>query len=274
MLRSIWEIVDRVMQRHGYPPMPYGDQDVDTIKVTVDTSRLVEKMGRYQRNLAYSTAQALNDTAKEIQARVRADMRQQFKLRRASFMERRIKIMEWANARQGKPYAVVGVDMKARLLLPIFEEGGAKKAAVGVHVAVPVTGQAARRSFEDSVSKQYRFSALAFQQITRAEQGRMSWANRRRADHPKHRGHAPHADDMIWVGRHRTFMLRETTKAAHGGVFQRVGPGRNDLREIYSFKQNPRLPKRLSFLEIARATYEQEFMESFYRRFYRLGRAG
>ena len=66
---------------------------------------------------------------------------------------------------------------------------------------------------------------------------------------------------MQWKGLERTFILGPTARAPHGGVFQRIGPGPEDIREIYSFKPNVRLDARLGFIPTARATAEVWFKE-------------
>lgn len=243
------------------------------INVNVDTSILDKHMKGYEKNLAYSTAQALNDSAKAIQGKMRDQLRVKFKIRKNDFMMRRIKIMEWASVAKDKPYAVVGVDMKSRLLLPMFEEGGAKRAFIGKHVGVPITGQAARQSFEQPVSKEFTFKGLGFKRKTRHDIGVEAWTNRPHSSKPKKRKPGKHASDSLWVGRERTFILGSTKRAPQGGVFQRVGTGKDDIRMVYTFKSTVPIRQGLDFTKTAREVYDNTFREAFYRRFLHLNRA-
>jgi hypothetical protein len=237
------------------------------ISLKVDTSILDKTMKRYAKNLAFSTAQALNDTAKEAQKRIRENLRARFHIRQAAFMDRTIKIFAFANARSNRPYVELGVDNKQRLLLSIFEEGGARLPFVGKNVAIPITGQAARPGIDDSVRSEFTFSALNFRKSAITSQGRRILSARKHAGIRKRKLAGQY---LIWQGDKRTFILPQTRRAPLGGVFQRVGPGKDDIRLIYSFKSNVRLKAALDFVSTTQQTLSDVFQESFYRRFYRL----
>lgn len=237
------------------------------VNIKVDTSLLDKNAKRYAKNLAFSAAQALNDAAKEAQNRIRANVHERFHVRQAQFVDRSIKIFAFANARANRPYAEIGVDNKPRFILSLFEEGGARLPFVGKNVAVPVTGQAARPSFDDNVRPDLRFSALNFRKSAITSQGRQLLAARKRAGIRKRKLAGQY---IIWRGDQRTFILPQTRRAPLGGVFQRVGPGRDDIRLIYSFKSNVRLRAALDFVSTSEQSFNAVFQESFYRRFYRL----
>lgn len=240
------------------------------IHCRVDTSLLDKNAKRYAKNLAYSTAQGLNDVAKEAQSRIRAHLRERFHIRDAVFMDRTIKIFSFANVGAQRPYAVLGVDnSKKNLILSLFEEGGARLPFVGRNVAVPVTGQAARPSATATVRPDLTFQAMAFRRskTVATQAGRAELKARRSAGNRKRR---LGGDYLIWRGNSRTFILPHTKRAPLGGVFQRVGPGRDDIRLIYSFKANVRLRAALSFVDTTELTFSQTFADAFYRRFYRL----
>lgn len=239
------------------------------IDIKVDTSLLDKNAKRYAKNLAFSTAQALNDAAKEAQKRIRDGMRTRFHIRKPQFMDRSIKIFAFANARANRPYAEIGVDNKPRLLLSIFEEGGARLPFVGRNVAVPITGQAARPSAGDSVRPDLYFQALNFRKsrTTATKAGKAVLAARRAAGNRKRKLGGEY---LIWRGAARTFILPQSRRAPLGGVFQRVGPGKDDIRLIYSFKANVRLKAALDFVSTSQQAFSDVFQESFYRRFYRL----
>jgi hypothetical protein len=240
------------------------------INCTVDTSLLDKNAKRYAKNLAYSTAQALNDAAKVAQARIRSTLRERFHIRKAAFMDRTIKIMAFANVTAGRPFAIIGVDdTKKNLILSLFEDGGARLPFVGRNVAIPITGQAARPSASDSVRADLTFQALNFRRskTTTTTAGRAVLKARRAAGNRKRRLGGEY---LIWRGDSRTFILPSTRRAPLGGVFQRTGPGKDDVRLIYSFKANVRLRAALSFVATTNQAFDDTFREAFYRRFYRL----
>lgn len=242
------------------------------IDIKVDTSFLDKNAARYTKNLAYSTAQALNDVAKQAQREIRGNLRERFHIRNAAFMDRTIKIFAFANATANRPFAEIGVDnTKARLLLSLFEEGGARLPFVGKNVAVPVTGQAARPSPTDAVRPDLTFQALHFTRgpIARTARGADAWARQRIAAKRGIKGRLS-ASYYVWQGAQRTFILFNTRRAPLGGVFQRVGPKRDDIRLIYSFRQNVRLRAALNFVATTETTFNTTFREAFFRRFFRL----
>lgn len=242
------------------------------IDVRVDTSLLDKNAKRYAKNLAYSTAQALNDAAKDAQRQIRGNLRERFHIRNAAFMDRSIKIFAFANVTAGRPYAEIGVDnSKKNFILSLFEQGGARLPFVGKNVAVPITGQAARPSVSDNVSAAYTFNALHFTKgpIARTARGADAWARQQIARRRGIKGKLS-ASYYIWQGANRTFILFHTRRAPLGGVFQRVGPKRDDIRLIYSFKQNVRLRAALNFVSTTEGAFNRTFREAFYRRFHGL----
>jgi hypothetical protein len=237
------------------------------IDLRVDTSLLDKNAKRYAKNLAYSTAQALNDTAKEAQRRIREHLRVVFHVRKAQFLDRSIKIFAFANVQASRPYAEIGVDNKPRFLLSLFEEGGARLPFVGRNVAVPVIGQAARPSVDDSVRPDLTFQALNFRKGPVTQAGRAVLAARKAV---KNRKRKLAGSYYVWQGQQRTFILAASRRAPLGGVFQRTGPKRDDIRLIYSFRSSVRVSAALEFVQTSQVAFDEIFREAFFRRFYRL----
>lgn len=144
------------------------------LDVQIDTSALKARTLREAKNLAYSTSQALNATAKDVQAAERAHMDRTYHLRRAGFMYRMIKIFQFSNARQGIPFVEIGVDKKPRLLLGVFEEGGQREPFKGHNVAVPITGSEARPGDMSTIPEQFTFRKMQFRRHTTAN-GKVQW---------------------------------------------------------------------------------------------------
>ena len=82
------------------------------IDIQFDSRNLKALTLREKKNLAYSTSQALNETAKDMQQKTRIRMDRIFHLRKAGFMYRMIKIFKFSNARQGIAYAEIGVQQR------------------------------------------------------------------------------------------------------------------------------------------------------------------
>lgn len=238
------------------------------ISCTFDLSLLNRTAGNFERNLAYSTAQAINDTALEAQKRIRAGLRRTFHVRRGDFLDRSIKIFAFANARANRPFAELGIDNKPRLMLSLYETGGVRQPFKGRSVAVPITGQAARPGIGDSVNPSFTFQALNFTRGPVTHAGR-AILDARKAK--KIRKRKLGGQYYVWRGNQRTFILQHTARAPYGGVFQRVGPGRDDIRLLYSFRKDVQIRKALDFIETTQATHEQLFRDRFVARFYRLG---
>ncbi len=209
------------------------------IRVQIDSKALKARTEREAKRLAFSTAQALNETAKEIQTAERVNLDRKFTIRRAGFMYRLIKI---ASPRKGRPFAEISIDpTKKRVLLGIFEKGGEKKPEKGKSVAVPVTGGPARPTFRQPVREEMTFKGLRF------------------------RRHVTAKGKVQWKGLNRTFIIRGL------GVFQRVGGKvkNSTTRLIYAFAKHPRLKAVLEFTEIATRVFNREFEGQFRKAFNR-----
>jgi hypothetical protein len=198
---------------------------------------------REVKRLAYSTANALNKTAADIQLAERAEIDRTFVVRKNRFMYSLIKITQFARVtdnasgtRFASLYAEVAIDTsKARVLLAELTEGGYKDPAFGKHVAVPVTGSAARPSFSDPVTAALQISRLDFQP------------------------HTTKTGKIQWEGRQRTYVV------AGVGVFQRSGSSRNDAASdlIYKFITRPRLKKMFDFEGVAERTFAERWDANF-----------
>ena len=200
------------------------------ISVDVDSEQVVKLVGAVLRQLPYAANNAITRTAKEAvdagQKEVAADLQV-----RKRFILNRIKILQYS--RVSNLSAIIGVDTKvqgAPLLLGFLEEGGEKQPSSGPEIAIPLTGEAARPSFPESVTTALRYTNLRFE-------------NRK--------------------GRKKTFVIPDV------GVFQRVGageqPGSTVL--IYSFKPSakiaPHTHLRNAMLKVIGERFAPIFTEEF-----------
>lgn len=176
------------------------------IKVSVDVESVVKLAAAVLRQLPYATNNAITRTAKEAVDAGRQELARDLTIRK-NFLLNRLKILQYSKI--GNLTVIVGVDTKvqgAPLLLGFLEEGGTKKPLAGADgIAIPLTGEAARPSFYQTVPTAFRYTNLQF-------------ANNK--------------------GKKNTFIIPNV------GVFQRIATGKtsSDIVEIYSFKPSAPLP--------------------------------
>lgn len=214
------------------------------LNADIDARFLKARTLKEQKRLAYNVAQALNEAAKSIQAQIRADMAQDFTLRSTTkknkkWLLERVKI-KFASVKRGLMAAEIYLDSKPRLLLGKYERGGTREPFVGKHVAIPNPEVAREGGSEAGQIKQ----ELTFKDL-RLKPVRVT---------PKTR-----PDDIQFKGLQRTFLLKSTAKNPLGGVYQRVGPGKDDIRLVWSFKRAFALKRMLHIVETARKLFPGKF---------------
>lgn len=252
------------------------------MKLTVDikdASALLVLRGGGKR-MAYAVVNALNGTIKAAQREEQANVARKFTVRKNEFVRRQAAVIK--QEAKGSGFASVGtnryearmqVGQKQRLLLSAFEEGGSRRSAMvatgfvpkGRREAVPKVGGPARPSKSASVPDAFTFQKLKFIKGT-AGKGRFvtdfpgsAHKSRRKASKFTTGDVGFKKSGDQWKGEHRTFILNRTRKAPEGGVFQRVGPGRDDIRLIYSFQSHGRLEGNLGFIKTAEHVAKPEF---------------
>ncbi len=98
------------------------------VNLKIDSAPLILRLRNGQRRLAYAAVNAVNNTAKRIQAAERRRVEEEFTVRKKQFILRQAAVIKpFANVKQGRPYAEIGVGQKPRLLLSAFERGGERK---------------------------------------------------------------------------------------------------------------------------------------------------
>lgn len=211
------------------------------ISADFDVRGLTGKTAREEKRLAFNVAAALNNTAKTAQANIRAHMVAIFTLRSGGssgrqFLLDRVKL-NFASAKKGLAFAEVYVDQKKdRLLLAGFEDGALRGGFVGKSVAEPNPSVARiGGSVAGKVDPKLVFQRLNLKPSL-----------------------VKHGTEIQWKGNQRTFELR-TAAFPLGAVFQRVGPGPDDIRVVYAFRAPFHLKRELEFVEIAAATMKERF---------------
>jgi hypothetical protein len=207
----------------------------EIIEVSIDAARPLLLLKNGGRKMAYALVNALNTSAKAVQAAERARVLGQFVVRKREFILRQAAIIKFASVGRERYEASISVGQKKNLLLARFEGGGPRQPVKGRTAAVPIIGGPARPSFAQSVPDPFAFAQLQLKPVG----GR----SKRRA------GNAVGQ----YKGAQRTFELPHTARAPEGGVFQRVGPGRGDIRLVYAFVRNQKpIDTRLRFLPTGR----------------------
>ncbi len=197
------------------------------INVQVDTRGADAFFAAFKGQLAFATSVALNRTAEDGQAAVRARLGGEFTLRRKTFIERTIKIENRDRATKTKPFVIVGVDA-ARNVLAKFELGGQKKPLAGKALAVPID---VKRNKSDIVTKSQRIKSLNLRKV----QGKTG--------------------GVRIQGDKRTFV-------AGGAVLQRMGR-RGKVRVLYAFKASVPIQPDLRFEETVVRTVSARWRPNF-----------
>jgi len=207
-----------------------------TINVDIDATELVLRLHRGERRLAYAAVNAINQTAKKIQAAEIAHLEETFEVRQWTFMRRQVAIISpFASVSKSRAYAEIAVGDKPRLLLSQFERttppatrepftAGAKS------VGEPVVG-GARPTWPEQVPAELRMKKLNFNLTKRGKR-------------------------RVGVTRTHVYLVPGT------GIFQRTGKGPSGTRLIYFFDKNKKpIPKTLEFIDTAKATADEWFGE-------------
>lgn len=218
------------------------------------------------KRMAYAISNAIRSSLLGAQKAVHNGVRDRFTVR-SNFVIQQSAVIKGRSGGSGfpSPTRLEGrftTGDKPRLLLGKFEDGqlrtpftpGAK------HVAVPMIGNAARPTKKSKVPSRFYFSNLRLSSSTPSDKPTTANAKLKR---PKKSlalvRHVTKRGKTQWKGTSRTFLLTHTKRAPQGGVFQRVGPAKSDIRLIWSFQTPFKLPQILKYDETARRYVEAVF---------------
>jgi len=253
------------------------------INLRVDTHTLDLFVAATPRKFLMAAAQATNDAALAVQQAEFARVRQAFIVRRPDFFfgaGKRVggaaaKISMWADARPGRLAAeVTGGAAGSKggpVLLALFERGGIRAPFTpgAKSVAVPLEGRPARPSIRGAVPFAYSWRGM----MLTAYRGRRAVyrpSRRRSVERGFGTSGSPRPtfdlDQVQWKGRERTFQLAQSRKLPRGGVLQRVGPGRGDIRLLWKFVAPFALDPRYRFVATAEAAAQRAFSAALERR--------
>lgn len=220
------------------------------IHVRVDASAFRSWAKRqFADQLPFATSLALNRTAKAVQDAIRAGLRERFAIRRP-WVVQGITIPKFSDKRDRPMQVTVAID-PGRAFLGKFEAGGTKVAhSPEEPIAIPTT--AIRPSLQ----------ALAPLSLYPKNLGLM--ARRGVTGFIAARKHMTRRGVEQLQGKQRTFVLDFSMFGIRvPGVYQRTGPGRHDIRLIWTYKPSIPIPARLKFAETAQATVARAWPAQF-----------
>lgn len=214
--------------------------------IQVDAKPVLGQFDILSKQAPFAISLGVNNLMKHGQAIVQGNLSREFTLRRKPFIERTVKVREWA--KKTSLVAEIGIDPE-RDVLAKFEEGGRKRPQ-GSALAVPI---AVRRGKTGIVIKSMRVRELQL------------------------RAHRTSKGQVQLKGLKRTFAVKGPSG---GAILQRVGRrprggaslaeeiARGTVRVAYAFKRSVPIPANLRFVEtfMKDATNWSTFMEAAWER--------
>ena len=194
--------------------------------------------------LPFATSVAINRTAKAVQAAIQAHMQQTFTIRRPWVLQG-ITIPRFSD-KTDTPIAVsIEIDPK-RAFLGKFEAGGVKTGSPTLPIAIPSTALRPDLSAVPPLALYPKNLGLV------ARRGVVGI----RAPH----SHLTKRGVLQTQGKARTFVLDQTMIGVSvAGVYQRTGPGKHDIRLLWSYKDRIPIPAVLRFAATAEETVRAEW---------------
>lgn len=209
-----------------------------------------------ERQVPFATSLAINMLAKDIVGAGNGSIRENFVVRKP-WVEDAFWMSQASDKNQDPITARISMK-RDHGLLNKFEEGGTKNAfSHDQPVAIPTT--ALRPGFSGSAPLELYPKNLRLM-TRRTASGTLG---------PK--GRAMRNGMLQIQGKLRTFVIDPATMpgASKWGVYQRIGPGRHDIRKIWTYKSSIPIPRRLHFVETAQRTaealWERRFEEAWAR---------
>ncbi|HEX7052054.1 MAG TPA: hypothetical protein VF188_17735 [Longimicrobiales bacterium] len=225
--------------------------------VQVDTNATaVEHVVRaiFHDQLPFAMARAVNATAFDARDAIRRGIEERFIVRRR-WVVNGIQIPRGGRATKQKPEAIVELERR-RAFLAKFEEGGTKRGAPDLPIAIPT-------EHIRPTPRQIPPLALYPKNLRLQERRDVFGLLAARTTLTK-RG------VVQLKGKRRTFVIDPMHHNAGPelwGVWQRFGPARHQIRLIWAYRRQIPIPPTLRFGETGRKTVEEKWDKNFTRAF-------
>lgn len=211
-----------------------------TFLVDVRAAGLLSGLRNAEKRMAYAVVNALNRTAREIQAAERKKIEATLTVRKKEFILRQAAVIKpFASVKKGIMSATISVGAKPRLLLAAFEAGENRRGQKALRrlgesgVAVPVIG-GARRNKRSIVPETLWIAKLKLRKYPRAG--------------PKRQGISqPRISGLLG-----TYLVRQV------GIFQRFG--KSATRMLWAFVPQVSKAKKFEFIKTALRVADQRFV--------------
>lgn len=241
------------------------------LKAEIESAvKAIDRMMKEQ--VPYATSLAVNWTAKAAQDAVRARVAAQFTLRRAQFILNTVKIEKYDFATKRNPTAFrLKIDEK-REYLAKFEEGGTRQSKDPTFpIAIPSSNL--RPTFAELPPRSMYPRALRLVP-SRGTVGVYYLLGKNAKGKRRTKrvfGTLPALQKrtkrgvLQWTGKRDTFVLdpNEHFGVKTRGVYQRTGPGKKDVKLLWTYKYSIPIPPRLRFVETATAAVHRTFAANF-----------
>lgn len=213
--------------------------------------------GLYKDQIPFAASLALNQTAKDVQRAEQVQIASNFVLRQAAFNLRHVRIPKFSN-KADRPMTVTVEIGERGAYLKKFQAPGTKTALDPSNpIAIPSTN--IRPSFGDSPARALYPKNLRL--VPRKAVTGMLPAQR----------HVTRHGVVQLKGKRRTFVLDPTEHRGvkTWGVYQRTGPGRGDVRLIWTYKSRIPIPRLLDFMGVGERVVAERWTENFAQAFAR-----
>lgn len=228
------------------------------IEIRANTRPAVDLVARASAQLSFATSRAINQTLLDAQADIRQGIDLRFTIRSGrsrNFLHRQVLIRREDWATKQKLVGTIRADANRPEgkfnLLARFEAGGPRTARNPTFpFAIPTSE--IRPTFQATVPRSLYPRNLGL-------------VPRRSIKGPytKLKGRVTRTGVQQLVGKRRTFVLDTRVGSTGWAVFQRFGPGKQDIRRLWTFKQAITIPPLLEFESTARATVARVWTDNF-----------
>lgn len=222
------------------------------ITISVDATPALNYLASTVRQLPFATANALNQTAKDVQAAIQKSIAAKFTLRQPRWLLQGVKIEQFVKKSSAQFAITVKLDA-SRQLLAKFEEGG-EKTAGDPNRPIAIPSGNVRPNFQLLPPRGLYPAALGLTPYRQIAGGFKLHGAR----------HVTAHGVVQLKGKQRTFVLtKQMFGVRTGGVYQRIGPGKDDVRLLWTYVSREPIPARPFFYDAGRKAIAENWPKNF-----------